>query len=299
MKKRAINEIFIVVLSALIYISCSTEDETVDPFISIPDQNFETILISQGIDSDGTLNGEILRADAEKVTLLDLNLNDPIEKVSDLTGIEGFVNLTKLSAFDHDIESIDLSRNTKLQNLDLQLNYLTHIDLSKNPNVDTVNLHFNELQSISGLSNVTNLKRLDLSWNFLEDFTIQNESLVDLFVNNNLLKSFNAQGSTSLKNLLMGSNELESLDLSTNVAIETLIISANNLENIHVGQLENLTWFYASANSLTSLDVSNNEKLVDLRVHNNPNLTCIKIGPGQEIPTVMKPDGAQLNSDCN
>ena len=58
----------------------------------MPDPHFESILIEQGIDTDGMINQQILKSDAEKVKNLDLNLNQSFGEISDLTGIEGFVN---------------------------------------------------------------------------------------------------------------------------------------------------------------------------------------------------------------
>ncbi|MEP4599052.1 MAG: hypothetical protein ABJZ92_22795, partial [Cyclobacteriaceae bacterium] len=60
-----------------------------------------------------------------------------------------------------------------------------------------------------------------------------------------------------------------------------------------------LTHLYSSSNLLASLDVSNNQKLIDLRVDRNPNLTCIKILSGQEVPTVSISDYQELSATCN
>ena len=43
--------------------------------MNIPDANFELTLIDIGVDSDGIVNGQILKTDALSVT--DLNLTNP------------------------------------------------------------------------------------------------------------------------------------------------------------------------------------------------------------------------------
>ncbi|WP_319480915.1 hypothetical protein [uncultured Draconibacterium sp.] len=291
----------ILVLTLFLFASCSDEitKPINDVYISIPDHHFETILIEQGIDSDGMVNQQILKTDAEEVRRLDLNLTRDFGEISDLTGIEGFVNLTLLSAARQQIEAVDLSFNTRLDTLLLQGNYLTSIDLSKNPNLILVDMLSNQLSSINGLSGATNLKKLNLSWNNLEEFSIHNASLEVLHISQNLLKSIDTNGAVNLKNILLTSNELVTVDFSFNTLLETMLISDNKIQNINLEQNSNLTHLYITSNSLTSLNVSNNQELVDLRVDRNPSLTCIKIHSGQEIPTVSKSDYQELNDICN
>lgn len=290
-------------LTLTFVLSCSTDSEIPEPitedYLNIPDVHFETMLIEQGIDSDGVLNQQMLRADAEKVSVLDLNLSGNFGEIRDLTGIEGFVNLTSLSAAGQQLEEIDLSSNTKLDTLFLQANYLTSIDLSNNPKLIFVDIQSNQLSSIKGLSEMTQLKKLNVSWNDLEAFTINNESIEILFITNNLLTSFDARGATNLKSILLTSNQLTAVDLSSNERLETLVISDNQIQDINLEQNSKLTYLYISSNALTRLDVSNNQELVDLRVHGNPDLNCIKIYDSQDIPTVSKSDNQELNSDCD
>lgn len=293
----------IFVLTLFLIVSCSSDDENSKPindvYLSIPDSHFEAILIDQGIDSDGVINQQMLKTDAEEVSLLDLNFSADFGEISDLTGIEGFVNLKLLSAASNNIKNIDLSLNTKLDTLLLQGNYLTSIDISNNPNLILVDIQSNELSSINGLSRATSLKKLNLSWNNLEEFSIHNESIEVLHISQNLLKSFDTNGALNLRNILLTTNELTTVDLSSNTLLETLLISDNKIQNINLEHISNLTHLYITSNSLTSLDVSNNQELVDLKVNRNPDLTCIKIQSGQEIPTVSKSDYQELNDICN
>ncbi|WP_338358691.1 hypothetical protein [Yeosuana marina] len=293
----------IFVLALFIIVSCSSNNENEKPvndiYLSIPDDHFETILIEQGIDSDGIVNKQILRRDAEEVSHLDLNLTVDFGEISDLTGIQGFTNLTFLSASGQKIETIDLCLNTKLDTLYLQANYLTSIDISNNPNLILVDMLSNQISSINGLSRATNLKTLNLSWNNLEEFSIHNESLEVLHISQNLLKSLDIDGAINLKNILLTSNKLTAVDFSSNTLLETLLISDNKIQNINLQHNSYLTHLYITSNSLTSIDVSNNQELVDLRVDRNPDLTCIKIQSGQEIPTISKSDYQELNNICN
>ena len=96
--------------------------------VYIPDAYFEQTLLELGFDTDGEMNHIISRIDAEGVT--ELNVSNPLftsddrydndlivnvtEKIGDLTGIEAFVNITKLSCWGGEITSLDLSNNPLL-----------------------------------------------------------------------------------------------------------------------------------------------------------------------------------------
>lgn len=290
-----------VTLTTVLTMSCTSDDGEADfdkdAYVAIPDVDFELILINEGIDSDGEINQQLLRADAEKVTTLDLN-STPNTQISDLTGIKGFVNLTKLSASQHIIDSIDLSANVKLDTIYLNGNRISSIDLSNNPNLVLVEILANELHTIKGLSKMTQLKELNLSFNNFEELNIQNEAVEVLHMSNNLLKSIGTNEAISLKNILLTSNKITNVDFSTNTLLETVLISDNRIKNIDLTQNSNLTHLYISSNSLTNLDVGNNQGLVELKADRNPDLSCIKIESGQEIPSVTTSDYQNINNIC-
>lgn len=266
--------------------------------VEIPDVNFESYLIEQGFDSDGVLNGSIAKEDAALITVIDLPHQNGV-KVSSLQGIEGFTNLRKLIAYNQNIYEINLGNNHKLDTLNLEANYLTHLDLTNNRNLKFANIAFNQLTSITGLSNLQKLNRLNLSYNLLSEITIQNSALTSLIITDNPLTSIALSDATELSSLLLQSNRLTAIDVSKNLKLTTLILSDNPLETIDLSENSALTHFYSSSTLLNALDVSNNIKLVDLRVHQNPNLTCIKIHSNQHILTTILSDYQKLNKSCN
>ena len=287
------------ILITILLTSCSSSDTDSDDnqYLDIPDASFEAILIKEGIDSDGTLNQRMLRKDALEVSVLDLNFSSETV-ISDLTGIEGFVGLKKLSAMQQEITEIDLRHNTFLDTLVLAGNYISNIDISNNPNLVLLDVQSNQLSAINGLSKAVHLKELNLSFNELEEFSIENETLEILKISNNVLHSFDVKGSISLKNILLTTNELTSVDFSKNILLETLLISDNNIQNIDLEHNTSLTHLYISSNSLTDLDVGNNQELIDLKVDRNPNLSCIKIQGAQNIPNVSISEYQELNTSC-
>ncbi|NRB59882.1 MAG: T9SS type A sorting domain-containing protein [Winogradskyella sp.] len=201
--------------------------------VAILDPNFEQALIDLGIDSDGTINGELLATDALGVTDLDVNSYN----ISDLTGIEFFTDLEVLTAFNNNLSSVDLSQNTGLTTILLALNNLTEIDLSSHPNLISLSLNDNSISTI--------------------DFS-NNLQLQQVFLNNNLLSEIDVDMLSNLANLGVSGNTIVELDLSNNTSLQTLFCQDNNLVNLNVqnGNNTNVTNFEAENNSnLTCIQV--------------------------------------------
>ena len=299
------NQILLTYFSILVLmgstVSCSNDDNIAGfnrAYVSIPDSSFEAILIKTGVDSDGIINQQMLSSDAEGIATLDLS-NLDYGAITDLTGIEGFTSLRKLIATQHDIAQIDLSDNLNLDTLNLAGNKLLSIDISNNSKLVLLDLTANEMNSVVGLSELGELKDLDLSWNYFETFSISSESLEVLHMSNNDLYSLDISSDPNLKNLLLTSNKLQSLEVISNKKLETLLVSDNELQTINLLENNDLTHLYITSNSLDRLNVSFNQNLIDLKVDRNPNLSCIKVLDGQSIPQISKSDYQELNADCN
>ena len=241
----------------------------------------------------------MLKTDAVNVEYLDLNSETINDEIYDLKGIEGFTNLKSLYAIGNKLSEIDLSENKLLDTLNLSGNNLNFIDLTHNPNLLMVDLKVNELTLIHGLSKATNLKWLNLSFNFFEEYIIVNPNLESFLMTNNELASFDADIAANLKTLYLLTNKLVHVDLSNNKYIEALNVSNNRLININLGQKDELNYFSCFSNRLSILDVSNINKLDFLIADRNPNLFCIKIDDGQAIPALTLSDYQQVNTNCD
>ena len=267
--------------------------------IAIPDKNFEARLIDMGVDSDGAINQRILKSDAEIVTHLNIDFSSKYENVTDLTGIEGFTNLIKLSAQSQDIEAIDLSANHKLDSLNLSGNQVSNLDISNNKRLVWLNASSNGMISVNGISEAKNLKVLDLSWNDFQEITIANESLEQIYLSHNLIEKLDITGLPNLKSIMLNLNLISELDVTANALLETLLISGNRLTDINLSENSLLEVLYISSNDLRSLDVSQNQSLRDLRPDRNPNLSCIKVADRQEIAVTKLSDYQELNTSCD
>ncbi len=171
----------------------------------IPDPEFEQRLITQGIDTEGTLDGQVLTDDIDHITALYIESDPPVfPYIYDLTGIEDFVSLEDLRFSNNKIEQVDLSNLSNLKKLLCRFNSLTSLDLTNNVLLENINIdncftgicdQENTLTEIN-LSNNINLRRffsvnnyfieLDFSNNpLLESLTTSfNENLIDLNIKN-------------------------------------------------------------------------------------------------------------------
>ena len=203
--------------------------------VNVPDSNFEQELINEGIDTDGVINGLFSPSNAIGVTSLVLNdLN-----ISDLTGIEAFIDLETLFALNNNLSTVDLSANVALDGLILGNNNLTSIDLSNNVNLASIALAFNQLTS------------LDLS---------NNSALTQVLIQDNLLTDFDATSLPNLIQLNVSQNDLTLLDLSQNPDLNQLFASDNNLISLNLKNGNNASipsnWFDATLNQyLTCIQV--------------------------------------------
>lgn len=115
---------------------------------AIPDTTFEQWLINNNIDTDGLLNHQVATADISSVTELNTY------SINDFTGIQDFTALENLNVIYSNATSINLSTLTHLKSLELYGNSLNTIDLSHNLELTNLNL-----------GNSGNLKTLDISVN--------------------------------------------------------------------------------------------------------------------------------------
>ncbi len=101
---------------------------------TIPDASFEQALLNLQIDSDGQLNGQVLTADINTITVLEIGNRG----IQDLTGIEDFTALEVLNCADNNLTFLDVSANLQLKELyagnpgELPENSFSSIDLNSN-----------------------------------------------------------------------------------------------------------------------------------------------------------------------
>jgi len=176
------------------------DESSQEILVFIPDRSFLNELISAGIDANE--DGQISYSEAEVTRSIVL----PPSGISDLTGLEAFVNLDSLTITLNPLNSIDLSATTSLKCLSCNSCELTALDVSGN----------------------LALEHLICGRNLLEEIDVgHNRSLVTLICNNNLFTELNISVNTALEKMISCGNRLTSLDISNNTALQ--IIGFDNM----------------------------------------------------------------------
>lgn len=171
------------------------------------------------------------------------------------------------------LNSVDLSKNTELQYLNMQ-GYTTikKLDLSQNLNLIDVRLSRLDLKSI--------------------DLT-KNLALKNLFISDIVLQSIDLTKNLALKNLEIDLTSIKSIDLSKNSKLDSVslsLLSINSLDFSNCNQIE-FIYFYG-LDSLTYLNVKNGKREV-VCLYGARNLKYI-CSDEEELNTIS--DSLKLNS---
>ena len=267
----------------MVFLYQCEKDESA-PIVKIPDNNFLNALIELGIDTNR--DGQISQAEAEVV----ISLVVSNKSISDMTGIEQFINLETLYCINNQLTTIDVSNNNKLRNLSCQVNQLTSLDVFNNTSLEYLDCHSNQLTTLD-VSNNTVLSVLSCSWNQLSNLDVSNNTRLTYFG--------------------CSHNQLTSLDVSNNTALIYLLFKYNQIISLDVSSCTSLSLLSCSSNKLTTLDVSNNTALgsgsnspPDLRISDMPTLfeVCVWTMPfpptGVLVDTTGSPN-VYFTTDCS
>ena len=198
-------------------------------------------------------DNQILKSGVESVRELDLS--DPtggstIGFLDDLSGIENFTNLRKLTVDRQSLRRVDLSKNTKLEYVWIANNKLIEINLKNLEFLEELQLIGNQLETID-LSDSPYLKILRLGENYFSSFDLESTPRVNYLVlkSNPLTEIKNLEDLTLLKSLFIGNTNLSSLDVSQLSLLEFVEAPNTNLLNciqVSQNQLDNFvsTWTY-------------------------------------------------------
>jgi hypothetical protein len=140
-----------------------------DSIVFIPDTAFLYALIDEEVDT----NGDSLISYEEAEAIDTLNVSEG--GISDMTGIEAFVNLETLICLINQLTSIDISNNTALKHLDCFANSLTSLNVSNNTALTHLGCMRNELARLD-VSNCTQLESLNCVGNQLTSLNVSNNT---------------------------------------------------------------------------------------------------------------------------
>jgi len=291
--------------------------------VTIPDANFKSYLVGNtAINTNGDSEIQVSEAQAFTGTI-----NCSFLDISDLTGIEAFVNIKGLFCNNNFLTALDLSNNTALETLYCSFNGLSTLNVSNNTALISLNCFLNNLTTLD-VSNNTNLTSLACGDNNLTILDVSNNTaLVTLDCLGNGLTTLDVNNNTSLEVLNFGGNLLTTIDISNNTALTELWCAINQLTNLDLNNNLALKRLFCFNNQLTFLDLSNNTSLnivqchnnqldglnlkngnnisiTQLKTQNNPDLTCIHVDDSAYSnanwtgSSFQKDDNATFSENC-
>lgn len=269
-------------LLILVFITISIK--AIAESVIIPDIYFKAELVANtSINTDG--DTEISVAEAEAFTG---SINVSKSQISDLTGIEAFINLTFLDCQSNRLTSLDVSKNTMLTYLDCNNTELIELDVTQTPLLRYLSCYGNKLIELDVTQNKV-LEYLYCHTNQLLELDLtQNKLLFYFYCNDNNISELDVSQNTKLVRLYCRFNQLSDLDVSQNVVLERLICTDNiNLTCIKVNNISQPTSFWqkeeiASYNTVcgtvTSLHSSHEQET--LSIYPNPATSIISTEVG-------------------
>ncbi len=238
--------------------------------VNIPDANFKSALVgNSAINTNGDSEIQLSEAQAFTGVIRVDRLN-----ISNVTGLEAFVNITEFHAIDNSLTSIDLSQNTAITKLTLKGNSLTALDLSANTALQTILIMHNNISSID-LSNHSSLVNFQCGSNNISTLVLPTvaNGLQTLYLEENQISTLDVSMYPDLRTLFAFNNNLTSVDISNNSKVRGLQVRGNNLTSLNVANGNNVNFFYMIADG-------------------NDDLTCIQHDAGFDP---LNPPNAQAN----
>ncbi len=257
--------------------------------VNIPDANLKNALLQHGdsitgenitvIDANG--DGEIQKSEAESYTG---TIKVVQENITDLTGIEAFINIKRLECTGNKLTNIDISNNTLLEAFYCDYNKtITTLDVSKNTELLYLVMDFNKVETLD-LSKNSKLVTLSASGNKLSGFLdlSNNANLTYLYVNGNNLDEIDISGTKKLQYFYCDYNSIENLDLSEKPNLVALYCQNTQLQSLDLSSNPILFYLECDNTPISSLNVANgnNQKILEMSADNTPNLTCIQHDEG-------------------
>ena len=173
---------------------------------SFPDEAFRNrVSVYADADGDGVLTPE----EIEKTQIIELD----DAGIKDLSGIQYLIFLEHLSCAGNSLTSVDLSKNTELEDLYIEGNKLRVLELGENEKLVNLNCSDNEIHTLD-VSGCPALETLYCSSNDLTELNLSNNPL--------------------LTELICSDNYLTGLDVSGCSLLEMLECVGNNIDNLYV-----------------------------------------------------------------
>lgn len=224
--------------------------------IDFPDPNFKYLLVNTPCwdpnddfnytDVDTNDDGEISIEEAELVQNLRSCISTSTPTITNIEGIEFFVNLEDLDLCYENLGSVDLSQNSNLKNLYFRDCEIASLDLSQLINLEILRLFEVIIPSVN-LETNPNLQRISIT-------------------DNPLLTTIDISNNNALIELAISGTEITEIDLSQNSLLNSLNIESTPITSIDLSQIPNLTILNLNSTPIASLDFSQIPDLTSLKI---------------------------------
>ena len=219
-----------------------------------------------------------------QLTALDLSANTKLQKIvaqtNALTTLDtrNLPELTHLYLWgNHDLKSIDVSKNTKLEILSAAHGKLTSLNVSNNRKLVELYVYNNQLTALDVRSNYM-LKKLGCYENQLTALDLSsNVSLEDLGVNDNPITELDLRAQSNLQKLSCSAMKLKKLDVSRCTELLKLYCNDNQIETLDLRSNKKLRALECQNNRLSWLNLSSNTALDPRYVDCSGNVYDIKV----------------------
>ncbi|WP_225035727.1 T9SS type A sorting domain-containing protein [Winogradskyella sp. SM1960] len=284
--------------------------------VDIPDANFKTYLLADSaINTNSDSEISVAEAQAFSGELLINGLS-----ISDLTGIEEFVNITRLDCYSNNLTALDVSNNLALTRLHCSDNQIETLDISANPLITDIQCHNNGVLYALNIANGNNSNinwmkaygnslsciQIDAGFTppadegiYSQGWTKGNSAIygVDCVALNQEVNIPDA----NFKNFLVSDNTINlngdsEITLAEAQATTELIMDGIGIADLTgIEAFTNLTRLDVPNNSLTTIDVSNNLSLTRLHAGFN-NLTSLDIRLNTNIDELFCHENSALET---
>ena len=177
----------------------------------------------------------------------------------------------------HDLKSIDVSKNTKLEFLSVSHCKLTSLDVRNNRKLVELFVYNNQLTALDVRSNYM-LKTLYCYENQITALDLSsNVSLEDLGVNDNPITELDLRAQSNLQKLSCSKMQLKKLDVDRCPKLRRLYCNDNQIETLDLRSNKKLETLYCQNNRLSWLNLSSNTVLDPRYVDCSGNVYDIKV----------------------
>ena len=225
-----------------------------------------------------------LYCNGNQITALDLSANKKLQKINancnNLTALDTR-NLPELTYLDlqanFDLRSIDVSKNPKLEILNVAQGKLTSLNVKSNRKLVELKVFCNQLTALDVRSNYM-LKKLSCFENQLTALDLSsNVSLEYLTVQKNPITELNLHPLSNLQQFSCSEAKLTKLDVDRCPKLRRLYCNDNQIETLDLRSNKKLETLYCQNNRLSWLNLSSNTALDPAKVDCSGNVYDIKV----------------------